>query len=170
LAGFLVLAAGAMPCAAVAALFKCVGKDGSISYQADPCPVVADEKKMNEPPPGPVRAPGSASPWKEGWNTPDITTMADGCVPDLLGPARRDFTAAAAAQDPSAQFPEAELAPAAKAMCLCFAKRVGSTHRREDFLRDRAAILRKMNDDAMNGGACKPEGLLGEMMGRGRQN
>ena len=170
LARWLALAACAMAGAAQGALFKCVAKDGAVSYQADPCPVVADEKKMKEPAPGPVRAAGSASPWKEGWTADEVTAMANLCVPGVIGPARRDFVAASAAQGANARFPEDELTPPVKAMCLCFAKRIGATYSRADFDRDRAAILRKMNDEAVNGGACKPEGLLGEVMERSRRN
>ncbi len=103
-AGLLAAAASTLPSVATAALFKCVAKDGSVSYQADPCPIVADEKKMKEPAPGPVAVPGKASPrspWKEGWVEADL--------------------------------------------------------------------LRKMNEDAMGGGACKPEGALGEMIRGERQ-
>ena len=160
----------AVPPVATAALFKCVAKDGAVSYQADPCPIVADEKRLKEPAAGPVAVPGKSSPrspWKEGWVEADITEMADGCVPGAIGPARRDFMARAAG-NPNAQFPEAELMPPLKAMCLCFARRVGSTYARADYQRDRAAILQRMNNEAMNGGACKPEGLLGEVMGQGR--
>jgi hypothetical protein len=164
------IAASCVPCTGEAALFKCVGKDGAVSYQAEPCPVADGEKQLKAPAAGPVQPPARGSRWQEGWNDGDITAMEDSCVAGVIGPARRDFAAAAAkAQDSSAQFPEAELTPSVKAMCLCFARRVGSTVARADFQRDRQAILRRMNDEAMNGGACKPEGMLGEVMGRSRQ-
>lgn len=171
LAGALWVVASWAPCASEAALFKCVDKAGAVSYQADPCPVTEGEKQLKAPPAGPTQASGKpSSRWKEGWSDGDITAMAQTCVPGVIEPARRDFAAAAAkAQDFTTQFPEAELTSSVKAMCSCFANRVGSTVARADFQRDKQAILRKMNDDAMQGGACKPEGLLGEAMGRSRQ-
>jgi hypothetical protein len=154
----------AMPWVAPAAMFKCVGKDGAISYQAEPCPVAADEKKMREVAPGPATgAPGkAASRWKDGWDDAAITAMADSCVPGVIGPARKAFASARKGEE----FPEGELTPQVKAMCSCFAKRAGANYARADFVRDRSAILGKMNQEALGGGACKPEGLLGEMMGR----
>ena len=164
------IAASCVPCTSEAALFKCVGTDGSITYQAIPSPDTGNEKKMKEPPAGPAGAGKSPSPWKEGWSGSDITQMADGCVPGVIGPAKRDFAARAAkAPDATAEFPEAELTAGVKAMCLCFAKRAGATYSRADFQHDRQAILRRMNDEAMNGGACKPEGMLGEVMEKSRQ-
>src|SRR5262249_55759651 len=113
--------AGLLPCVASAALFKCVGKDGSISYQADPCPVAADEKKMKEPAAGPAtRAPAkAASPWKEGWDEGAITAMAESCVPGVIGPAKHDFAATKKAFGAADEFPEAELTPLVKDMCTC---------------------------------------------------
>ena len=155
------------PGIAPAAMFKCVDKAGAVSYQAEPCPVTEGEKRLREPAAGPatMAAPGKpASQWKDGWDDAAITAMADSCVPGVIGPARGEF----AKENKGAEFPEAELTPQVKAMCSCFAKRAGATYARADFVRDRASILARMNQEALGGGACQPEGLLGEMMGRPR--
>ena len=50
-------------------MFKCVGKDGKITYQADPCPDTGDEKKLKDVPAGPAGgATKPGSPWKDGWS------------------------------------------------------------------------------------------------------
>ncbi len=147
-----------------AAVFKCTGADGSTTYQQEPCPQTGDEKKMKDVPAGPAGAAGSKPGLKEGWNASDIAAMADACVPGAMEPAKRDFQAAAKAQGSDQQFPEAELAAGVKAMCACLAKRVGASYARADFQQNRQAILKKMNDEAIAGGACKPEGALAEAM------
>ena len=143
-------------------MFKCVGKNGAVTYQADPCPD-ADEKKMKEVPAGPTGS-ASKSPYKDGWTAADITAMADNCVPGVIGPAKRDFQAAVKKEGSDDQFPEAELTAGVKTMCACFAKRVGATYARADFQSNRQAILKKMNDEAIAGGPCKPEGALADAM------
>lgn len=169
-ATFLACAAAALlPGSAHAVMFKCVGKDGAITYQADPCPETGDAKKLKEPPPGPTGAGKARSEFREGWTPADISAMADSCVPGVIGPAKRDFQAAAKAQGSDQEFPEADLTPGVKAMCSCFARRVGASYARADFQANRQAILQKMNQEAMNGGACKPDGLLGEVMKKGGQ-
>ena len=152
-----------------AAMFKCVGTGGAITYQADPCPETGNEKKLKEPPPGPTGAAKAQSPYKDGWTAADVTAMADSCVPGVIGPAKRDFQAKVKAQGADQEFPEAELTAGVKSMCSCFARRVGATYARADFEANRQAILKKMNQDAVNGGACQPEGLLGEVMKKGGQ-
>ena len=164
----LLLASIAAAPLAHAVMFKCIGNNGSVTYQEVPCPQTGDEKKLKEVPAGPTGAAASKSAFKEGWNASDITAMADACVPGAMEPARRDFQAAVKAQGSDAQFPEAELAAAVKAMCACLAKRVGATYARADFQANRQAILKKMNDEAIAGGACKPEGALGEAMQKSR--
>jgi hypothetical protein len=153
-----------------AATYKCVAKDGSVTYQGQPCPDAGNEKQMRDPAAGPA---GSAAPaksaLKEGWTAGDVTAMAESCAAATIGSAKRDFEAAAKAQGTKPEFPEAELASGVTAMCSCFAKRVGATHTRDDFQANRQAILKKMNDEAVAGGACKPEGLLGEVMEKSRQ-
>lgn len=167
------IAATILACAAIAfpapdaraAMFKCVGKDGAITYQADPCPETGNEKKLKEPAPGPAGGAAKAqSPFKEGWSAADVTAMADACVPGAIGPAKRDFQAKAKAEGSQQEFPEAELTAGVKSMCTCFARRVGATYARADFEANRQAILQKMNEEAMAGGPCKPEGALAEAM------
>ena len=155
----------AWPCAAGAAMFKCVGKDGAISYQSDPCPETGNEKKMKEPPAGPTGSGKPGSPFKDGWTADGIKSMADGCVPNVVGPAKKDFESRAKQAGKSEQFPEAEITAGVRTMCNCFARRVGSTYARADFEANRQSILKQMNDEAKSGGACKPEGALGEAMG-----
>ena len=163
-------AAALLAASADAAMFKCVGKDGAITYQADPCPETGNEKKLKEPLAGPAGGAGKVqSPYKEGWSASDISSMADACVPGAIGPAKRDFQARAKAESSGQEFPEAELTAGVKSMCGCFAKRVGATYARADFQANRQAILQKMNEEAMAGGPCKPEGALGEAMQKSRQ-
>jgi len=163
----LLLASVAAAPLAHAVMFKCIGNKGSVTYQEVPCPE-GDEKKLKEVPAGPTGAAASKSQLKEGWSETDITAMADACVPGALEPARRDFQAAAKARGSNEQFPEAELAVGVKAMCACLAKRVGASYARADFQANRQAIVKKMNDEAIAGGACKPEGALGEAMQKSR--
>ena len=163
----MLLAAIAAAPLAHAVMFKCVGAGGSVTYQADPCPETGNEKKMKEVAPGPTGA-SSKSPYQEGWSAGDITAMADACVPGVMEPAKRDFQAAAKAQGSDQPFPEAELAASVKAMCACLAKRVGAAYSRADFQQNRHAILKQMNDEAVAGGPCKPEGALGEAMQKSR--
>jgi Domain of unknown function (DUF4124) len=164
-AAFLVLSASP---AAHAAMFKCVGKDGSVTYQAIPCPDTGEERKMKDVPAGPTGS-GPKSPLKEGWTAGDLAAMADACVPGVIGPAKRDFQAAAKKEGSAQEFPEAELTADVKTMCSCFAKRVGETYARADFQENRQLILKKMNDEAIAGGPCKPEGALAEAMAKSRQ-
>ena len=162
---FACAAAALVAPAAHGAMFKCVGKDGAITYQADPCPETGNEKKLREPAPGPTGgATKSQSPFKEGWNQADITSMADACVPGAIGPAKRDFEAKAKAAGSKEEFPEAELTAGVKSMCSCFAKRVSAAYARADFQANRQAILQKMNEEAIAGGPCKPEGALADAM------
>ena len=103
------MAAASWPWAAGAAMFKCVGKDGAISYQADSCPDAGNEKKIKEPAAGPTGSGKPGSPWRDGWSAEDVKSMADGCVPNVVGPAKKDFEARAKQAGKAEEFPEAEL-------------------------------------------------------------
>ena len=159
-----------LPFCAGAATFKCVARDGSVTYQGEPCPDTGNEKKMQDPAAGPTGSAASAKPGlKEGWTKADLAAMAESCVAVNLGAAKREFESAAKTQASAPQFPEAELTSGLKTMCACFADRIGATHTLDDFHTNPQSILKKMNDEAVAGGACKPEGALGEAMQKNRQ-
>src|ERR1700730_15061267 len=65
---------------ACAQLYKCVGKDGKVSYQAEPCPTSGTEQRMRVQPGGPSGGGGSSRPTKAGRDGGKVADMKRDCV------------------------------------------------------------------------------------------
>jgi hypothetical protein len=104
--------------------------------------------------------------WKEGWDRKQVKVYAYACTDGLFTPALRDYNAAAKASGvPMPKpFPEQRFRDSAFPMCLCIAERLAETWTVAEMKKDETKSARPMVDEALNGGRCKPEGLLGDLL------
>jgi hypothetical protein len=114
---------------------------------------------------GAADAPAKA-PLKAGWDKKQIKVFAYACTDGLMKPAARDYKAAALADGVSIHkpFPEKEFRDSAFPMCLCISQRVAETWTVAEIERRGLQYSRPMIDEALNGGRCKPEGMLGDVL------
>ena len=114
---------------------------------------------------GAADAPQS-QPLKAGWSEQELSSFTAGCVLAIVSPARRDYYARAAERGNSSPkpFPEEELTASVQPMCSCIGVRIARTSALQDFTANQEALSRPLVEEAMNGGQCKPGGLLGAML------
>ncbi|HUL95911.1 MAG TPA: DUF4124 domain-containing protein [Usitatibacter sp.] len=155
---FVALAAIHTP--APAQLFKCTGKDGKVTYQAEPCPETATEKSVKPPAAGPDSAPGNAAAAKEGWTPATITNAKNGCVEGGMRNARLTWE-----RTKRGTFPESEYQSSSEAFCSCLARRVSSAVTLKEFAANADAIMTRYGNEAVNGGECRPTGILAKDWG-----
>jgi hypothetical protein len=103
---------------------------------------------------------------KEGWNRKQIKVFAYACTDGLLEPTVRDYMAAAAADGVSnpKPFPEQAFRDSAFPMCLCISQRVAETWTLAELENKALQRSKGMVNEALNGGRCKPEGMLGDIL------
>ncbi len=99
-------------------------------------------------------------PWKQGWDRKQVKVFAYACTDGLLEPAVRDYNAAALADGVTIHkpFPEQAFRDSAFPMCLCISERVAEMGK-QGLQRARPYI-----DEALAGGRCKPDGMLGDIL------
>ena len=105
-------------------------------------------------------------PWKEGWDRKQVKVFAYACSDGLLAPAVRDYNAAALADGvPNHKpFPDQAFRDSAFPMCLCISERVAETWTMAEIGKNALQSARPMIDEALSGGRCKPDGLLGDIL------
>ena len=101
-----------------------------------------------------------------GWSEAELESFSAGCTAAILTPAKRDYAAAAAkANNPSPQpFPEAEFLESVEPMCACIARRVAETKPLDAIQREGTGFAQPFIEEALSGGRCRPQGLLGRML------
>jgi len=119
------------------------------------CAVLA---QANEPAAGPKLQPG--------WTEVDLSAFSAGCTAAILLPAKRDYAAAAEkANNPSPKpFPEAGLLESVEPMCACIARRVAEAKPIDEIQREGLGFVQPFIEQALSGGQCKPQGLLGRIL------
>lgn len=107
--------------------------------------------------------PAQTSKLKPGWTEAELKAFAAGCTEAMLVPAKRDYAAAAEkAKNPSPKpFPEEEFLESVEPMCACIARRVAEVRSLDEVQRQGLGFAQPFIKEAMSGGRCKPEGLLG---------
>jgi hypothetical protein len=107
---------------------------------------------------------------KQGWSKDAVASSAQGCVQVIIVPTRRDYIAAAerAGNANVKPFPEAELRGSVEPMCGCISRRLATTYT-WDQAYNSPQLAQPFVEDALAGGECAPEGLLGELLKKKRQ-
>jgi hypothetical protein len=105
-------------------------------------------------------------PWKEGWDRKQVKVFAYACTDGLLAPAVRDYNAAALADGVTLHkpFPEQAFRDSAFPMCLCISERVAETWTVAEMGKQGLQRARPYIDEALAGGRCKPDGMLGDIL------
>ena len=136
-----------------AQLFKCVGKDGKVAYQGEPCPPSVDEQRVRAPAPGdppaapPATAPAAAASGasKEGWTPAQSSAIKNDCSKDAFAGAQKGWGG-----DP-AQFPEGPMRDAVDKYCDCLVGRITGTLTPAKYLQNRFDAVARVT------GECKME-------------
>jgi hypothetical protein len=100
------------------------------------------------------------------WTEAELKTAADGCTEGILQPTLRDYKAAAAAdgnKNPR-PFPEKEFRDSVWPMCSCIVGRAAEIMTVAEFANGMNEKISAFITEAMQGGRCKPEGMLGKMI------
>jgi hypothetical protein len=105
-------------------------------------------------------------PMKEGWDRKQVKVFAYACTDGLLQPAVRDYNAAARADGVTLHkpFPEKEFRDSAFPMCQCISERVATTWSVGELGKQAMQRARPFIDEALAGGRCKPDGMLGDIL------
>ncbi len=108
----------------------------------------------------------SAPAFKEGWSASQIDASTATCTSAIIEPAKRDYAAATARAGNAnpKPFPEDDIRGSIVPMCHCLIVRAAQTWSLADFSTDTSAKTAPFIEEAMNGGRCKPEGVLGKML------
>lgn len=139
--------------AAHADLYKCVGKDGKISYQSEECDQGAGSQRMRTPVSAPSGgAGGGGSAVKDGWDDQKTGPMVSNCVRSEYRGAKHAYVAGGG--NPS-KLSEAELAQLLEAHCSCMMRRIAATMSYSEYSSNPAMPLQKVQAEAFNGGECK---------------
>jgi len=103
---------------------------------------------------------------KPGWTEPELKAFAAGCTNAMLIPAKQDYAAATEKdKNPSPKpFPEVELLKSVEPMCACIARRVAEIRSLDELQMQGLGFAQPFVKEALSGGRCKPEGLLGRMI------
>lgn len=148
-------------------LFKCVGKDGNVTYQSEPCPQAAKEDRLRAPAPGPTAAEPAkqAAPSSNGKDSGDpFADAGKKCLDDLMVSARNQWTDATKEGKVAAEFPESAFRESGGAMCDCLAQRARATTSPEEMRAKSNAVISKYMGEAIAGGECKPTGVVGQRL------
>jgi hypothetical protein len=101
---------------------------------------------------------------KGGWSEALISEMTEGCITAILDPAKEDFAEAARkAGNDNAKFPEQAEKDTQK-MCACIIQKAANTWEYGEFTKSWQARSQQIIMEALQGGGCKPEGLLGSAL------
>ena len=136
-------------CDARAELYKCVGQDGKVSYQGEPCTAAANEERLRAPPPGaepapaPEKAARPAAPGKDGWTEAQKTTVRSNCNKDAYADARRGWERSGDVKN----FPETAVKHAVEKYCTCLTLRITSAVPVSQFSKDPVGQTTRMAAD-----------------------
>jgi hypothetical protein len=106
----------------------------------------------------------AADDLKAGWSEAELSAFASGCVMAIMIPAKKDFEARAAQAGKPAAFPEEALRKSVEPMCSCLGRRIAESWSFAEFSKNSQALAERFVTEAMTGGRCKPEGLLGDVL------
>lgn len=107
-----------------------------------------------------------------GWTEMALAVFTEHCTLAILLPAQRQYEEAdARANAPSTvPFPEALLRASIEPMCGCIGRRVAEAKSLDAIEKEGLDFALPFVEEAMAGGRCKPEGVLGEMLSERRSH
>lgn len=163
-APFVIAGLLAAPVAAHAQLNKCVGADGKVSYQSEPCPQTSKSQSVQPPPPGPSSSGGKGASGADGWDPARLERMWAGCVAGSIRDARTAWERGARADPKVGAFPAGEFNVSAEAFCTCLVGRVRVSLKPSEFEAKGLPTMTRFAAEALEGGQCKPVGILGRIL------
>jgi hypothetical protein len=100
-----------------------------------------------------------------GWTRDRINSYNTYCTETMINAARGSYMQKAHShgQDGS-DFPEAMMLEAFTGMCHCMTDRASKIWPYDQFMGDSMRYIEPLSNEAMAGGQCKPEGLLGQII------
>jgi len=148
----LAVASIALASVARADLYKCVGKEGKTTYQAEPCEESAAEKRVRTPVGGGSAGAAGGSGLKDGWDDDKSGPIVSSCVRNAIPQAKRTYVAAGG---DAAKLREADLGQRVEAQCACMMRRIMTTMSYADFSANPSEPLQRVSAEAAAGGQCK---------------
>ena len=163
-APFVIAGLLAAPIAAHAQLNKCVGADGKVSYQSEPCPQTSKSQSVQPPPPGPSSSGGQGASGADGWDPARLERMCGRLRARARYVMRGQHGSAARADPKVGAFPAGEFNVSAEAFCTCLVGRVRVSLKPSEFEAKGLPTMTRFAAEALEGGQCKPVGILGRIL------
>jgi hypothetical protein len=167
------LALLALAPAANAQLYKCVGKDGNVTYQAEPCPQSAKEDRLRAPSAPSAPAASEAKPAEkkadakaEASDAEVYANASKKCVDDILAAARPSWESSLKNSRVTGEFPEEEFRRSGTELCECLTNRARTEMPASEMRAKANALMSRYMREAMQGGDCKPppESIVGQRL------
>jgi hypothetical protein len=113
-----------------------------------------------------VLADGPARKFKPGWKDDDIKAFIEACTDAIVKPAVENYDerVQASGRTDAKPFPENEFRDSVIPMCGCISRRMAETWTLQELAHTALQKSKPFVEEALNGGQCKPEGLLGDML------
>jgi hypothetical protein len=107
-----------------------------------------------------------ANKLKPGWKDDDLKAFVDACADAIVKPAVGNYNerVAASGRTDAKPFPEKEFRESVVPMCDCISRRMAETWTLQELAHTALEKSKPFVEEALNGGQCKPEGLLGDML------
>jgi hypothetical protein len=103
-----------------------------------------------------------------GWTQTELAVFTEQCTLAIVLPAKRKYAETSEhSNKPSPKpFPEALLRASIEPLCGCIGQRVAEAKSLDAFASEGLDFVLPFIEEAMAGGRCKPEGVLGEMLSK----
>jgi uncharacterized protein DUF4124 len=146
-------------------LYKCKEADGKVTYQSQPCPEAAKEDRVRAPgspgSPAPVEAAKPASGGSEAADPGVVASAQKACLDDIMKNAKTYWDKSVQEGTLVAEFPEGEFRESGGSLCACLAQRAKANVSPAEFKSATNRIMSKYMKEAIEGGECKPTGIVG---------
>lgn len=113
-----------------------------------------------------VLADEPARKFKPGWKDDDIKAFIEACTEAIVKPAVENYDerVLASGRTDAKPFPENEFRDSVIPMCGCISRRMAEKWTLQELAHTALEKSKPFVEEALNGGQCKPEGLLGDML------
>ncbi|THB63115.1 MAG: hypothetical protein D6B27_12805 [Gammaproteobacteria bacterium] len=114
----------------------------------------------------------SSAQLKKGWDKSSVDKLAKSCTSQIMQGAKQGYyeKARKAGNSNPKPFPEKQLKESFAGMCKCMSNKAANTWEFNDFKANANTYFKQLIQPAMNGGECKPTGLVGKAIKKAKES